>query len=268
MIVRLEEQDRVVFPYIAGLPVTYLPEEYQGSTAMKIEADGFGGFIRLPAGDAIQSLTEEALDVTIDPDGVVQVQEVATLRGANAFHVRARLRDQTPDERDETLRDFVAYTEGETRDFTASVEGESNPDLDLVITLRYAIDDLVTVTPEEVLFQTGGLLSPASLSTVERATESRRNPIHIYRELTADKTIRVRYPQAWTLTTELEDVGDQTQFGRAVGRYALAPGLVTATQRVQLRPGRGTAADANALLRLTGSASRLYVPTLVFSVAP
>lgn len=266
VLVRLEGADRVVFPYLAGVPVTYVPEQYQSAIAMRVGADGLGGFVRLPAGDASQSTTEETVDVQITPDGVVEVQETATLRGAAGVGMRTLLRDLTPDEREARLRSFVAYDEGETRDFSYTVEGESNPESDVVVTLRYAIDDLVTVTPEEVLFQTGGLLSPASLSTVERAGASRRNPIHIYRTSTTDKTIRIRYPEAWALTTPLEDAGDQTQFGRAVARYALAPGLVTATQRIQLRPGTGEASDADALLRLIGASSRLSVPTLVFSV--
>jgi hypothetical protein len=268
VLVRLEGSDRVVFPYVDGLPVTYLPETYRGALAMRINGEGFGGYVRLPTTDASESAVDEGVDVRVDEEGVVHVEETATLRGAAAFGVREALDDLDAEEREDAVREFVTYDEGAVQGFSYTVEGESNVEAPLVVTLRYTIEDLVTLTPEEVLFQTGGLLSPASLSAFEEAPGARQTPIRVYHDALTTKTITVRYPEAWTLTTPLADVRDETHFGRTSGQYTLAPGLLTATQRVELRQGSAAATDYAALSRLTGSESRLYVPTLVFSVAP
>lgn len=268
VLVRLAGAERVVFPYVPGLPVTYLPERYQGSEAMRLTAEGFAGFVRLPTSDAEQGTTDEGIDVRLDAEGGVQVVETATLRGAATFGMRRLLGGLTPDEREARMRDFVTYDAGAVRDLSFDVGGESATDGPVEVTIRYAIDDLLTVTPEEVLFQTGGLLSPASLSAVEAAPGARRNPIRIYHAATTTRTITVHYPEAWTLATDLEDAGDATGFGQASVTYARTPGLVTATQTIRLRAARADAAQYGALDRLTGRGSRLNVPTLVFSTAP
>ncbi|HEX8297697.1 MAG TPA: hypothetical protein VF594_00940 [Rubricoccaceae bacterium] len=268
VLVRLEGTDRVVFPYVEGLPITYIPENYQGATAMRLSAEGLGGFVRLPASDLSQSTIDEVTSVAVDAEGIVRVEETTTLRGAAAFGFRALIKDLTAEERAEEMERFVTYDEGSFRDFTHTVEGESAAADALVLTLRYTVDDLVTVTPEEVLFQTGGLLSPAALSTREATPGRRRNPVRIYHNSVTNKTIRVQYPEAWTLTTALADVREDSRFGQSTGSYASTPGLLTATQRTQLRAGSAAATEASALERLTGSESRLNVPTLVFSVAP
>lgn len=268
VLARLEGTDRVVFPYIEGLPVTYLPEDYQGATAMRLSAEGLGGFVRLPGGDLSQATVDQTVDATVDAEGVVRVEETATLRGSAAFAVRRTFRDLSPTEREDAVKAFVTYGEGAFRDFSYEVGGESPSAEALTITLRYTVEDLVTVTPEEVLFQTGGLLSPAGLSDEEPTTGRRRNPIRIYHNSVLNKTIRVHYPEAWTLATALADVREESRFGSSTGGYASAPGLLTATQRTVLRASTAPATEADALGRLTGAESRLNVPTLVFSVAP
>ena len=266
VIVRLEGADRVVFPYIPGLPITYLPEQYQGSEAMRLTADGFAGFLRLPSGDAVQSDIAEGIDVRLDAEGGVQVAETTTLRGAAAFGMRRLLDGLPADERETRMRDFVTYDAGAVSGFSYEVTGESATDGPVEVTLHYAIDDLLTVTPEEVLFQTGGLLSPSSLSATERAPGARHNPIRIYHSATTTKTITVHFPETWAVATELADVTDATGFGQAGVTYTQAPGVVTATQTIRLHASRAEASQYGALARLTGRASRLNVPTLVFSV--
>ena len=268
VLVRLEGTDRVVFPYIAGLPVTYLPEAYQGATGMRLSAEGLGGFVRLPAGDLSQTTVDQTVDATVDAEGVVRVEETATLRGAAAFGVRRTFRDLSPAEREEAARGFVTYGEGAFRDFSYELGGESPAAEALTLTLRYTVEDLVTVTPEEVLFQTGGLLSPAGLSDEEPATGRRRNPIRIYHNSALNKTVRVHYPDTWTLATPLADVREESRFGRSTGGYTSAAGLLTATQQTMLRASTAPATEAAALGRLTGAESRLNVPTLVFTIAP
>lgn len=266
--VRVDGRDHVVFPYLRGLPVTYVPEFAQGATAMRLTPEGFAGFVQLPAGDGTSGIEDEEVDVTVDGDGVLRVVEQTTFRGASAYALRLALKDLDTGEREELARESVGYDESTIRDFSYTIEGESDPAAPLRLVLRYTIDDLVTITPEEVLVQTGGLLAPSSLRSVASERDARRNPIRIYHPEVRNRTLRVSFPEAWSLTTPLADVEDVTPFGRVTGSFSQEPGRVTASQRIELRAIRAAAASYPTLSRLIGGTSRLAVPTLVFSVTP
>lgn len=265
VIVRAGGRDHVVFPYLRGLPVTYIPEFAQGATAMRLTPDGFAGFVQLPTGDGTSGTEDEEVNVRVDADGVVHVEEATVLRGASAYGLRLALRDLDASERERLARRTVGYDESTIRDFSYTIDGEADPAAPLRLSVRYAIDDLVTLTPDEVLVQTGGLLAPSSLRSVATERDARRNPIRIYHGRVRTRTVRVSYPDTWTLTTPLTDVQDTSTFGRVDGSFQVASGLVTATQRIELRASRASADSYPALARLVGGSSRLVVPTLVFS---
>ena len=256
----------VVFPFFEGLPVNYIPPPFQGARAARITADGFGGFTVLPTRDRDTYAVDEAYAIEIDGDGRVSVEETKTLRGIAAYVVRSRLADLEGDERDAEVRELLTYTEGDVEGFGYDLVRLEEYGTPFEIRLRYAIDNLVTVTPEEVLFQTGGLLSPASLGAFNVDARERALPIRIHYDEVTNKRIEIRYPDAWTLTTDLADVATENAFGEVTGQYRLSPGSVVAEQRVFLRESDAPASDYADLLRLTGSESGLYVPTLVFSV--
>lgn len=258
----------VVFPYIEGLPVNYVPEVYQGAQAMRITPDGFGGFTEIPDHDVESYAVDETYDVEIDEDGVLHVEEVKTLRGIAAYAVRKGFEDLDDEEREEAIRDLLTYTEGDVENLEYDLVRLDEYGTPFEIRVRYTIDNLVTLTPEEILFQTGGLLSPASLSSFKVDTRERTLPIRIYYDQITNKEIRLRFPEAWALTTGLEDVDVENRFGRVHGSYTMAPGQIVATQRIHLTESEAPSSAYRTLLRLTGTESALYVPTLVFSVDP
>ncbi|MEM7788557.1 MAG: hypothetical protein AAF594_12610 [Bacteroidota bacterium] len=256
----------VVFPFIEGLPVNYVPEEFQGARAMRITPDGFGGFTDIPDRDVDSYAVDETYDVEIDADGILHVEEVKTLRGIAAYANRKRFEDLDDEEREDEIRELLTYTEGDVDDLEYDLVRLGEYGTDLEIRIRYTIDNLVTLTPEEILFQTGGLLSPASLSAFKVDTRERTLPVRIYYDQITNKRIRLRFPEAWSLTTDLTGVDYENRFGRVTGLYEMAPGEIVATQQIHLRESSAPASTYASLLRLTGSESALYVPTLVFSV--
>ena len=68
------------------------------------------------------------------------------------------------------------------------------------------------------------------------------------------------------LTTPLEEVAYENRFGSMSGRYTVEPGRLVVEQQVHLKASQAAPSSYASLLRLTGSRSDLYVPTLVFSV--
>ena len=256
----------VVFPFLEGLPVNYIPEAFQGARAIRITADGFSGFTELPTRDSDSYAVDEAYDIEIDEDGLVRVRETKTLRGIAAYSLRSQFTDLDADEREDEIRELLTYSEGEVGDLDFELVREHEYGTPFEIRIEYTIDNLVTVTPEEVLFQTGGLLSPASLGAFSVDVRERTHPIRIHYDRVTNKAIRVTYPSSWSLTTGLEDVEVENQFGRVTGRYTTGTGSIAADQRIYLRESDAPRTQFADLLDLTGSQSSLYVPTLVFEV--
>ena len=265
LLVTVGGEKTAVFPAIDGLPTTYIPEFFQGADAMVISEDGFERFDTVPSREADTYAVDDHYDVTIDEDGIVRVEETTTLRGIAAYVTRELLADLTDEEMEEEMREMLTYSEGEVEDFTYEVREQDNRAVPLELVLRYTIPDLVTLTPEEVIFRTGGLLSPASLSSFETTPGERQLPIRIYYDRLTNKSITIRYPEGWSLATELADVQEDSRFGDVQGSYQVTDGEIRAEQRIFLKESRATPVAYSALLKLTGSQSKLYVPTLVFS---
>ena len=268
VLARVPGQDYIIFPYIEGLPFSFIPKELRGAPAMRINSDGFDGFITLPRPSAQTYAADIRYQISIDEDGLVSVDETATLRGFAAFSLRNRFEDLTEEEREEEARKLLTYTETEVDDFAFELIDEDDPNAPLGIRLTYTIDDLVTVTPEEVIFQTGGLLSPASLQAFSVDAGERQLPIRVYSEQLTTKRLSIQFPESWTLTTDLETVNERNRFGQALGSYTLTPGEILGMQRVRLNEVSAPASEYENFLQITGARSKLHVPTLVFSTVP
>ena len=135
-----------------------------------------------------------------------------------------------------------------------------------MIRLNYTIDNLVTVTPEEVIFQTGGLFSPSTNNKWKVDTDERQLPIRIYNNEQLNKTITIKHPSNWTLSTELSAVDYKNTFGTIHGTYKATPGELNITQSRTLNRASEPKEKADDLLDVTGRKSRLYIPSLVFKV--
>ena len=263
---RINGSPRVVFPWAKLLPITHVPEYFQGQTAMRIDADGFGGFMEIPSGNAADNATEENYVVTLQPDGQVVVEEEKVFRGSSAYGIRVALDDLEEEEREEEIRDLLTYTDGEVQDVVYTIENEASYKEPLIIRLSYTIDNLLTVTPEEILFQTGGLFSPASRTTIKVDTGERQSPIRIYFDEVIHKRIELRYPEAWSLTSAFEDLAVENLFGKLEGSYSAEPGRFVAEQTLMLHQSEAPKHSLATLLDLTGSSAKLQLPTMVFEV--
>ena len=268
VLARVPGQDYILFPYIDGLPFSFIPEEYQGAPAMRINSDGFDGFITLPQPRAQTYAVDSRYEIKIDEEGIVRVDETATLRGFAAFAMRNRFEDLTEEERETEARELLTYTETEVDDFTYELIDEDDANAPLGIRLTYSIDDLVTITPEEVIFQTGGLLSPASLKAFSVDVRERQLPIKIANDERTTKRLSIQFPESWTLSTALDNVNERNRFGQALANYTVTQGEILGMQRISLNESNAPRTEYGVLLKITGAGSKLHVPTLVFSTVP
>ena len=130
----------------------------------------------------------------------------------------------------------------------------------------YNIYNLVTVTPDEVIFQTGGLFSPSSNVKTKIDTEERVNPIRIYSDEKYIKNISIEFPKNWALTSTLKNLEKENEFGKIKGVYTVNPGNIQVAQERLLLKSHKPKEMIDELLEITGRKSQLYIPTMIFKI--
>ena len=266
--VNLEEKDYVLIPYQKHYPVDLVPEQIQGQRALRINADGFNGWVQLPYGNVARNTITESYDLQIDEEGMITVTEEKELRGSVAYTVRRLLEEVTEKEEQEVMENLLTYEEGDVNLEEYEIRNRDTYDKPLQISLSYTIDNLVTVTPEEVIFQTGGLLSPSSRGKTKVDAKKRANPIRIYHDERLVRNITISHPDSWELATLPENSSHSNDFGEVSAEYHTTAGKVEMTLSRTLNQVNRSAKEYTQLLDIVGSQTRyLHVPTLIFSVS-
>jgi hypothetical protein len=268
--VNIDGVDYVIFPYYKNLPVELIPENFLGQPALLIPPNNpdAAWIWTLPDKCLAGSATDEYYDVEVEPTGAINVTEKRILRGMMAYGYRRIFQDRTEDEIRDSLKTLLTYTDGDVDLDTYSILHLEDYDVPLEIELKYTIDNLVTITPDEVLFQTGGLFSPLSNRKIKFDADKRLNPICIHYEERYNKNITIRYPEGWRLATELTDVDFANDFGSISGVYDTEPGSIHAEQHLVFNKISAPKEEIGELMALAGSRSLMHVPTLIFNTSP
>jgi len=265
LMVTLSGKDYVVLPYVKKLPVSLVPERFQGQAALALSATG-AEVIQVPLGNQASNESLEEYTATFQEDGRVHILEERTLLGQAAFSIRRSLANLNKAETEKLLKGLLTYTEGQVSFNGYSFVDQENYKQPLRIKLDYVIDNLVTLTPEEILFNTGGLFAPASRLKNKVDAKTRQNPIRIYYDETLRKRISLVFPANWKLSTPLVDLKEENRFGSVHATYTKADGKLSVEQTLTLRKTREAKEGYDDLLALIGKKSRLSLPTLVFKV--
>ncbi|HOP06621.1 MAG TPA: hypothetical protein PLF13_04940 [candidate division Zixibacteria bacterium] len=264
MYVQIEDKVYVTFPWIEDMPIEFIPGEYRGQTAIVMSED-IVHFTVMPIRDVSEDLFEEEYDVTIEAGGSVEVKETKTMRGTFAYAFREGINDLQEAEYEDMIRDILTYTGGEVNDLEFELTNVDNDTLPLIFVTGYRLDNVCMVTPEEVIFQTSGLLSPISLSAYRVEEGDRKNPVLVRYEQDHVKKVRLHFPSDWTLSTTFENFDYSNAFGNSQATYVADTGLLTIDQRLVLTPTQQPKESYPELVKLIGEGSELNVPTIVFS---
>lgn len=271
--VKTNGTEYLLFPYVKNLPFGYVPEVLQGQTALMIINQGFGTtkkgielFWQIPNSNQQLNEFSENYDIQIADDGMISVTEEKTVTGLPAVSLRNTIQKLRDDERETFNKGLLTYSDGEVKIEEVSFENLKEYNDPLKIKLSYTIDNLVTITPDEVLFQTGGLFSPASLQKYKIETDERQNPIKIFGDETYIKKIVIKFPENWTLENKPEDFEFSNMFGSVIGKYELNPTKLTVVQNRTLKKNSELKERIKELIEINGSRSKLMIPTLIFSV--
>ncbi len=261
-----ESDTLVVYPFIKDLPAGLLPPVWQERPAVLINLGDRAQISASPIGAVSENTEEEEYDLTIDEDGLISVKERKFFRGLSAYVMRSALREAKENEMEDFMAELLTYEEGNVELGEYTIENLDDYRQPLEITLNYTIDNLVTVTPEEVIFQTGGLFSPSSERKIKIETDDRVNPIRIYSDEEVIKRITISHPPEWKLETKLKPVEFDNQFGELDATYTSESGRFTAEQRRLLKKASEPKEKIDDLMMITSRRSQLWIPTLIFAV--
>ena len=264
---KIDGKEYVVVPYLKNYPIEFVPEYLQGQEGLAIDEDGYDGFVTVPFGQRSQVTSTENYRLEISEEGVITVTEEKEFDGTAAYSIRRALEDINDDDLQELMEGLVSYEEGEVELEDWEIENQDVWKKPLKIVLSYEIDNLVTVTPEEVIVQTGGLLSPVSSTGTKVDSDDRQNPIRIYNDERLLKNITLVYPSSWRFNTDLKSVDFSNDFGDLKVSYLDKGAETEITMERTLKRVDEPAERWNDLMDIIGSRSRhLNVPALIFAV--
>lgn len=281
VVMHLSGGDLVSIPYVKALPFGFLPDHFQGQKAMVVKkvndkskkaepgnpfAQKQVKFIDTPVSAELQNSITETYNIEIDSDGKMKVKEIKKLTGTMAFGIRTLLSKVKESELKDKIKEFLTYTQGEVKLTNQKIDFIDQPDSILRITLEYSIDNLITVTPEEVIFQTGGLLSPASIKKYLVDEDRRVNQIRIKFDESYVKHITIKTPENWVLVSDLKKSPYKNQFGSFTTENNNKKGELVIHQERKLVRSSGIRAEYPELVNLTGSKSSFSVPNIIFKV--
>lgn len=264
--VELDTGKIMIFATIEKLPIGMMPPQYE---------EEYGVFFTLDTPPVVENMgssqgntggVEEHYTVDIDTEGILRITERKTFRGITSYLYRIWLDEREEDDSlKAALMDMLTYDETEASIDTYSIENREDYNKELVIQYEYTIDNLVTVTSDEILFQTDGLFSPSSLrQTRLESDEPRRHPIRISYAEEFKKEIILNYPKSWELTTDLHNLTYSNDIGTLYASYTPAPGTLTVNQSRQLNRGTWPREKYPELQKIQGDRSKLHIPTLIF----
>jgi hypothetical protein len=263
------------FPYLKYLDINYTPEFLQGSQALvieetmlknKYEIPNTAEFWILPSESKIPNYVTENYDLQIDDEGLIVIQEEKILNCSAAYYVRKAIDKLNEDEKEKFIDEILTYNDGEISDLSFEILSLEEYKEPLRIILNYRIDNLVTVTPDEVIFQTGGLLSPVSMKKHKIAKEERKNPIRIYYDQTYNKNINIHYPATWELETALPEINYENDLGSVQGEYTVSANNIQINQSCLLKKSSKPKEKITELVEISGENAKINIPILIFTV--
>lgn len=254
----------ISLPQYKYLPVSYVPDDLQGQAALRISNDSNAEIFYLNNKDIIKNLLTENIELNISNDGNIKVTEEKKFTGMFAFYLREKLSKLSDDKKDKFIKELIDYKFSDMTFGKCEIINSDNPRESLNIKLEYSINNLVTVTPEEIIFQASGLFIPFFPEGSEIDSTNRKNPIKIPYNVTSIKNINVNYPSVWKVQTPLKDIDFNNIFGNTTSKYQSGDGHINVTLELNLTKTNQPKEMAGELLKLIKSSPKISVPAIVF----
>jgi hypothetical protein len=259
----------VFFPYLTNVPLGYLPIPFRDQKALQIYRDADGrylthGIVTIPDNGLSEDVWDQSVVVTLSENGDVLIDDKRLLQGGTAIELRDELEVMNEEDTRKALEELIGTAEGDLTLDSYEIENLKRVNQPLQITLHYRANNALTVTPEEIIFHTAGLLSPPSESHWKMDSTARQSPIVIYNDYKLQKDIKIVYPSTWRLATTLDAQQLSNRFGEVSTSYSNNQGELSGTLRTALHRARTSSEHVDELRQLISARSVASVPSLVF----
>ncbi len=259
-----DKQTYVIFPLMENLPYDLIPEHFQGQPALMIRENPIDYFIAVPYNKDAGFTLDADVHAIINEDGVITVNETHSLKGMYAWTSRTAYKDLKYDELYNAFEEGFNTVGVHFELDTVYLNNLKNYNEPLQISLTYKIDNLVSVLPDEAIFNATDLLSPHALGRIDFETENRINPVKILNHMKNNYNIEIIYPEGWGIASTLDSVSYTNAFGDVSNNISLEPGKILIKQIHELNACLEPPEKIAELADLIGAVSKLRIEPIVF----
>lgn len=169
--------------------------------------------IRIPENEIIQNEILQKSTLTINEEGSVKVSESFRFSGSPAVEFRGEIEDLKKYEVNQKILEKFSIRTENTSNIVPKITNLTEADSSLIVEFEYSIENLTTITPEEVLVQLDELISPISIKRFSLDNEKRVLPISITYPFSYRREINISVPEGWTLQNKIENASVSNEFG-------------------------------------------------------
>jgi hypothetical protein len=263
--VEIAGKQYVVFPYRKDLSLGQVQQDYTDQPALVLGTEGTYSITKVSAGTSIENKEIENYEITVSEEGTTTVKETRTFYGMMAYMMRELLSAVKADDQEKFFKKMFTYEEENTKFVSHAVENQKDYRMPLRLTAEYSLENFVTITPEEVLFRTSGLLSPVTIKDFQIEDKDRCNPISIRFDEDIMRDVNIHFPKSWKLKTTIPLDSIENRFGYLRSHVEQQEGLLHIEQRRHLKKSNAQKELINELADLTGRKKQTIVPTIILS---
>lgn len=255
----------VLFPAFPDLPYNIIPDRFKGQKAVSLIGYNDINFWKTPIETETENSLYQNLDIEFTSDGSTIVSEELIFKGYDAYSIRMTLNFTDSTEIETFITNLVAYEEGEVKDLSYEIINQDEVLEDFIIRYQYSIDNLITITPEEIIVQTSGFFIGANNINYRYNKDLRTNPIEILNKEKFVQDINLTYPDHWKLITEVIPNEYENIFGVLKWSSETDENSTRFIKELTLKQTYQPKSMYPEFLKIYGDDNEFNLPTLIFS---
>jgi hypothetical protein len=261
LIIKIDDKKYIALPYIKHLNMFTTIPDFKNSKCINLAL-----FTDIPYNDNEKNYIKETYNITLNQDGIVNIKEKMEFSNLYNYRIKSELEKKKADEIEKMIKEMIAIKAGNVKLISHSLENMDNNKLPFVINIEYSIDNLLSVLPDEMIFQTSDLLTPASINTYKVKVSERQNPIKIEDNQSYIKDIFIHFPENMTVQTNLSNKSEANKFGSFMNEWRIENNTLIINQSRNLNRIQAPKEDYSILLEVAGENLNNDINNIIFSL--
>ena len=218
-----------LFPAEKGVPVGYIPAHYASQVALLYTDQGYEGIATIPPSLRRAYKDDGSYDLFVNGEGEVRAEVILELGQHSTFAFNQALL-QSPDEEASLVGKLLAHHSEHISMLSYTLDTERE-DQTLSIRASYSLDDCVAPENDIQVIESCGLFEPINKEW-HPFTASRSMPFVVPGDLDITNNIRVIYPEAWTVSSAVQNVAQNRERVLFERTHSSRPGEVVINQHL------------------------------------